>query len=280
MEQRESSQGTERFDESRLPSLGLVFPLGRQTTGPPAAYPTRLRATEQDEGDREADVVDKSKLLTKGARTRAMILRQAEESFRSEGYYDTTVASIAQALRVSEGTVFQHFGSKSGLLSAVMDEFYDELNADAMDILSAPGDAEERFRRLVDAWALRAERDWKLIREIVKVARYSTDPELNTRWKENNRRYTSLHRDLIIQMQEQGLVDPEVSPSLIRDIVFGTMEIVALGQDLAAGLTIRQEARKLLDLLVNRRVSVAGTIDERLDRIEEKLDAALRLGIS
>lgn len=221
-------------------------------------------------------MVDSSKALTKGERTRATILRQAEESFRREGYYDTTVASIAQRLGISEGTVFQHFGSKSGLLGAVMDNFYDQLSVDAMDIVNGPGEADERFRMLIDAWALRIERDAKLIREIVKVARYSTDSELNARWKVNNRRYTSLHRDLIIQLQEQGVIDPEVSPSLFRDIVFGTMEIIALGQDLDAVMRIRQEAKKLLDLLLNSRTG-AGATDEKLDRIEAKLDAALQL---
>lgn len=225
-------------------------------------------------------MVDSSNRLTKGERTRATILRHAAEIFRHDGYYDTTVAAITSGLGISEGTVFQHFGSKSGLLAAVMDEFYDQLAADAMDIMSAPGDAEERFRRLIDAWALTIERDWKLIREIVKVARHSTDPELNARWKDNNRRYTSHYRDLIVQMQEQGVVDPAVSPSLIRDIMFGTLEMVALGRDPDEDLHIRNEAHQLTELLLNRLLSGhgdgAGPIEERLDRIEAKLDAKMK----
>jgi len=251
------------------------------TRDDPPSTPIGLGCVPQSDG--EDDVADDRKPLTKGARTRATILRQAEKSFRSDGYYDSTVASIANELGISEGTVFQHFGSKSGLLGAVMDRFYDRLIADATDILDAPGSPDERLRRLIDAWGLRIERDWKLIREIVKVARYSTDPELNARWKENNRRYTGLHRDLIIQMQQEGILDPEVSPSLFRDIVFGTMEIIALGQDLDGVMTIRHEAKRLLDLLLGdqtgllRQQTDASQLAERLDRIEAKLDAALGL---
>lgn len=222
-------------------------------------------------------MADNHQRLTKGAKTRASILRHAADVFRQEGYYEATVASITQGLGISEGTVFQHFGSKGGLLAAVMDDFYQDLDADASDIVAAPGPAEDRFRRLIDAWALTIERDWALIREIVKVARHSPDPDLNERWKENNRRYTTHYRNLILEMQDQGTVDPEVSPSLIRDIVFGTLEMVAFGQASTGDLQVRQAAKELMDLLLLRLLVTKhdgdSALEARLDRIEAKLDS-------
>jgi len=233
----------------------------------------RLSETEQW----ELDVADSSKPPTKGARTRATILRHAAESFRRDGYDDTTVASIAQKIGISEGTVFQHFGSKSGLLGAVMDEFYAELHATALDIAGSPGDAEQRFRNLIDAWALRAERDWDLIRVFTQRARYGTDPELDARWKEHNRRYTRLHFDLIEQLQAQGVLKDQVPPALIRDIVFGAIEHIALGQDLSPHMEIREKANQVVDVLVAHHAGQP-PIDGRLERIERKLDAALGRG--
>ncbi len=219
---------------------------------------------------------DTTRSMTKGERTRATILRHAADNFRRNGYDHSTIASIAQEIGVSEGTVFQHFGSKSGLLSAVMDEFYADLYGTAVDIAHSPGDAEERFRALIDAWALKAERNWDLIRVFTQRSRYGADAELNERWKEHNRRYTRLHLDLITEMQEQGMIaDAEIPPTLIRDIVFGAIEHVALGQDQAPKMEIRHQAKQIIEVLLAGSTTQRVRTGEQLDRIESKLDTLL-----
>lgn len=219
---------------------------------------------------------DTTRSMTKGERTRATILRHAADNFRRNGYDHSTIASIAQEIGVSEGTVFQHFGSKSGLLSAVMDEFYADLYGTAVDIAHSPGDAEERFRALIDAWALKAERNWDLIRVFTQRSRFGADAELNERWKEHNRRYTRLHLDLITEMQEQGMIaDAEIPPTLIRDIVFGAIEHVALGQDQAPKMEIRHQAKQIIEVLLAGSTTQRVRTGEQLDRIESKLDTLL-----
>lgn len=219
---------------------------------------------------------DTTRSMTKGERTRATILRHAADNFRRNGYDHSTIASIAQEIGVSEGTVFQHFGSKSGLLSAVMDEFYADLYGTAVDIAHSPGDAEERFRALIDAWALKAERNWDLIRVFTQRSRYGADAELDERWKEHNRRYTRLHLDLITEMQEQGMIaDAEIPPTLIRDIVFGAIEHVALGQDQAPKMEIRHQAKQIIEVLLAGSTTQRVRTGEQLDRIESKLDTLL-----
>ena len=212
--------------------------------------------------------------LTKGERTRSTILRHAAASFRRSGYDATTVASIAQEIGISDATVFQHFGTKSGLLGAVMEEFYAGMYTTALDIANSPGDAQVRFRQLIDAWALRAERDWDLIRVFTQRARYSTDIELDTQWKGLNRRYTRIHIDLILELQEQGILNDQVPASLIRDIVFGAIEHIALRPDSSGRIEVRHRAKQVIDALVAHRVSDL-EIKGRLDRIDAKLDAAL-----
>ena len=221
-------------------------------------------------------MAENARSMTKGERTRATILRHAADNFRRKGYDSTTIASIAQEVGVSEGTVFQHFGSKSGLLGAVMDEFYADLYGTAVDIAHSPGDAEERFRALIDAWALKAERYWDLIRVFVQRSRYGADAELNERFMEHNRRYTRLHLDLIVEMQQQGIIaDAEIPPTLIRDIVFGAIEHVALGQDLAPRMEIRHQAKQIIEVLLAGAPAQQTGTGEQLDRIESKLDAVL-----
>ncbi|MFN8776334.1 MAG: TetR/AcrR family transcriptional regulator [Flavobacteriales bacterium] len=51
---------------------------------------------------------------------RTSILATALQLFADEGYHATTTRHVAQAAGVSEGLIFRHFGSKEGLLKAVM----------------------------------------------------------------------------------------------------------------------------------------------------------------
>ncbi len=63
------------------------------------------------------------------------LLRIAEKLFAEEGYAGTSTAKIAREAGVSEGLIFRHFGSKEGLLDAVIEsgikqarKFYDQVS--------------------------------------------------------------------------------------------------------------------------------------------------------
>ncbi len=86
--------------------------------------------------------------------TRARILAAAG-ALLAEGEGNLEMSWVAKAAGVSQGLAYHHFGSKEGLLSAVVEDFYDRVEA---SVLMA------RFDEY-DDWALR-ERD--------RVARYIT----------------------------------------------------------------------------------------------------------
>jgi AcrR family transcriptional regulator len=58
------------------------------------------------------------------------ILDAAHRLFRSQGYEQTGTREIAAAAGVGEGTIFYHFGSKSGLLDALGRRFSQQLRDD------------------------------------------------------------------------------------------------------------------------------------------------------
>lgn len=64
-------------------------------------------------------------------RTRDQILDAAEHLFGSRGYADVTIKQICEASGLPVGSVYHHFGSKSGVLKAVLEhgttEFFDAL---------------------------------------------------------------------------------------------------------------------------------------------------------
>jgi TetR/AcrR family transcriptional regulator len=59
--------------------------------------------------------------------TRENILRQATKEFSQHGFDGARVDRIAERCRLSKNTLYYHFGSKDGLISAVLENIYQQL---------------------------------------------------------------------------------------------------------------------------------------------------------
>ena len=76
------------------------------------------------------------------SRSRELILRAAAELFAQRGYRQTTFVDIAERSGISRGSIPWHFGSKEGLLLAVLEKSLDALNerfAKALDLSAESG---------------------------------------------------------------------------------------------------------------------------------------------
>jgi AcrR family transcriptional regulator len=86
-------------------------------------------------------------------RTRIAVLDTAQLLFLSNGYAETTIASIAQATDVSVETIYKTFGGKRGLVRAIWDRGLEgsgpipaERRSDQMQILEADP------RKVIENW--------------------------------------------------------------------------------------------------------------------------------
>ncbi|MFF9787407.1 transcriptional regulator, TetR family [Streptomyces sp. SceaMP-e96] len=81
-----------------------------------------------------------------------LILRAAAELFAAKGYRQTTFADVAERSGISRGSIPWHFGSKEGLLLAVLERSVDLIHAELIEEpgeLAAPEEAEAGFDRLM-----------------------------------------------------------------------------------------------------------------------------------
>jgi len=77
------------------------------------------------------------------------ILNAALELFANEGYAATATSMIAKKAGVSEGLIFRHFGSKQGLLDALMKEAEARLGKIYTPILEEP-DPRKAIRKAIE----------------------------------------------------------------------------------------------------------------------------------
>lgn len=229
---------------------------------------------------------------TRGERTRSALVTAAQSRFRELGFDGATTGEIARDAGVAEGTLFLHFGSKTGLLLGVMERYYDGLVEALAEEASLGGTAEERLRHLVRFWLLRLRRDWKLMRVFGQHGRFSDDPEVVGRFVEMNRRISRFFGGLFADLEAVGRIGSSVPPHLLRDALFGTAEHLLLGIDgTGRERDLGQAADQLCDLLLgpapgaSTSPSVAAgdggeprpdpALEQRLAGLERKLDRLL-----
>ncbi|MDP9421075.1 MAG: TetR/AcrR family transcriptional regulator [Actinomycetota bacterium] len=105
------------------------------------------------------------------AATRARILDQALVSFASRGYGTTSLDELASGLGLRKQTILHHFGTKEGLLDAVVDRSAHELVEALEQALAAAGPGFARVEALVRAIFRLAARRPELLGLLREVSR-------------------------------------------------------------------------------------------------------------
>ncbi|MCP2372443.1 AcrR family transcriptional regulator [Agromyces terreus] len=107
---------------------------------------------------REYDMTARS---AAAVRTRERILRAAGARFADAHYDDVTLAGVAEAAGVTVQTVFNHFGSKEGLLTAAIGHFADEVVDLRGDV--APGDVDGAVEALMRHYEMFGDGNWRTV---------------------------------------------------------------------------------------------------------------------
>lgn len=87
-----------------------------------------------------------------GKSSREIIIGQAYQVFRQQGYYHTTMADIGQACGLLKGSIYHHFASKEELMEQVLEMAYGLFKQEVFQ-LAADADvpARKRLERVLAA---------------------------------------------------------------------------------------------------------------------------------
>jgi AcrR family transcriptional regulator len=83
---------------------------------------TSHTSSQEAQEAQELPVLSRPSLRADGARNRRAILEAARRLFRERGVANVRVADVAREARVGKATVFRHFGDRSGLVVALLDD--------------------------------------------------------------------------------------------------------------------------------------------------------------
>jgi len=149
--------------------------------------------------------------------TRARLLDAAKQVFERDGYLEARVTDIAEQAGVSHGSFYHYFESKEEVFREVAEAMQDRLSSRSVVDSGLLGGGPhvmvwERIRESNHAY-LEGYRDEARIMGVVEqVSRY--DPEVGAARFASETHYTSQTAVVIASLQEHGLVDPRLDPSV------------------------------------------------------------------
>lgn len=154
------------------------------------------------------------------------LLAAAKKVFATKGYEAAAISDIARPAGMSDGLIYHYYGSKRGLLLAVLSDYYGRIIEDLEAAVTETEGFEARLSILIRKHVETFVSDVDLCRMVISQAR-DFDTYLGSETHELNRRYTAIFLRIISEGMTEGRVAPDVDARLVRDMLFGGIEHIA-----------------------------------------------------
>jgi AcrR family transcriptional regulator len=203
----------------------------------------------------------------------ADIISAARTELASKGYEATSMLAVAQRAGVVEGTLYRFFKTKQELMVRVAEQWLEELLGEDLGLASIRG-TWNRLRHLI--W-----RGLQLMHSEPAVSRFvllEMRPSANyrsTRLFQLNRRFTGEVRAVCEEAIEAGEFRNDVSPSLLRDMIFGCIEHQTWAFLRGEGDFLIDELADSITNVIYRGMAVAPAApDDRVEKVVRRLEKA------
>jgi TetR/AcrR family transcriptional regulator, fatty acid metabolism regulator protein len=181
---------------------------------------------------------------------RPRILDAAVKVFAERGFFTATVAEIARAAGVADGTIYLYFKSKDDLLLRLFDEKMSILIEEAKAAMAAEATAPARLRRFIQLHFAAVERSPELASVLIVELRQSAQ-FLKGLEKAKLSAYLDLIAEVVKNGQENGELAQVASPTTIKRAIFGALDELALGWLLSGRKTsLKKTAAEVSEWLV------------------------------
>jgi len=160
------------------------------------------------------------------------ILASAKRLFASQGYEATSTMAIARLAGTSESQMMKHFGSKEGLLEAILDQGWKSMGTALAGIIAMPAGTEKLLAMLeLVLNTLNEDPDLKelFLLEGRRIRREGRHVVLSPGYID----FVRLVDDVLKKMAAAGTLRPAVSPDAVRSAIMGMAEGMMRDQVLA-----------------------------------------------
>lgn len=161
--------------------------------------------------------------VAQGQSTRALLLAAASDLLREEGYAATSTRAVADRAGMRLSLVHYHFGSKRGLLLAVLEDLNERLLRRQQEMFSDGRPFADQWRTACDY--LREDLASGYVRVLWELwAAGLADPELAEHWRATQRRWRALIEERLERLQADLGVELPLPPRALATLIGNLFE--------------------------------------------------------
>ncbi len=165
--------------------------------------------------------------------SRDRILNAAKVLFATQGYENTSTVAIARMAGTSESQLVKHFSNKEGLLEAIFDHAWYQMNRAIRSLMAGYPSPDLRLRALVEGILAALERDpevkFLMLFEGRRLRRAGQQVVLDHGFLE----FVKIIDEILAQMSDQGRLQKGLSIEVVRSSLMGCVEGLLRDQLLA-----------------------------------------------
>ncbi|WP_380874785.1 hypothetical protein ACFB49_01320 [Sphingomonas sp. DBB INV C78] len=156
-----------------------------------------------------------------------MLLDAATTQFGEKGYDATSISGIARAAGVSDGLIYRYFTDKRALLSAVLERLFERIIERTTTAVHRVAGFDNRLEQFITSQLSIFQEEPDLcrlyIRELRNSGNFRGSPLFHM-----TKRYTDLLVHIVEEGVQAGEVAEDTDPRMLRDVLFGGIEHIAL----------------------------------------------------
>lgn len=156
---------------------------------------------------------------------RRQILNAAAYLLKHRGYEAATTRAIATAVGIKGGSIYHHFSSKDAIVGEVVSEgvrvVYDSVEK-ALEALPARAAPRRRLEAAIKAHLLSSLKHSNYTSASIRAFAFLPDTVRRGCRIERNR-YEALWAQLVSELYQAGLIDPDIAPESIQLLLLGAL---------------------------------------------------------
>ncbi len=153
----------------------------------------------------------------------ADIMNAARSVLADRGIAEAFVSEVAERAGIVEGSIYRYFSNKRELVEKVVESWYEEMLADYFAHFEGVRGARNQLRFIIHHHLISIKKEPALSRIVFQDIRPGPDYR-STRVFALNQTYTQRVVDVVKAAVQTGEFRKDVSPNLVRDMIFGGIE--------------------------------------------------------
>ena len=155
------------------------------------------------------------------------IIEAAIKVFAKKGFYNATVADVAEIADVGEGTIYLYFKNKDDLLISIFEHSIDIFIKTVNEEIKGAKSPEDKLKRFIALHLSLVEQN-KELAQVLQIELRQSSKFMKEYRGRKFADYLALVQSILEEGQQKGIFRNDLEPHILRRALFGAVDEMAL----------------------------------------------------